>query len=211
MDDWVIVCDFDGTITESDVSEEILKELAVGDWKAVEHLADAGVISMDQCITEQFEMLPPNLDKWFEIAERVSVREGFDEFIEKVTKNGFEFLCVSAGLKPVIDYYKKKKNWEFKVIAPEIIINQKGVKVNPSPYTGEYNDFKEHHVRELQKKGKRIIYIGDGGSDANAISYADRRLVIKGSFLEDHLQKTGHRFRTFETFSGILDLLKAIT
>lgn len=207
MEEWVILCDFDGTITERDVSEEILKELAEGDWRSIEQKADAGEISMDECIVSQFEMLPADLQKWIEIAERVSVREGFDSFIRKARSRRIDFTCVSAGLLPIIELYKSTRGWNFEVIAPEIRFKPEGVRVQTVPYSRKYKDFKEHHVREKQEEGKKILYIGDGGSDLNGIVHANLRCVVRGSSLEKILKERRLKFVPFTDFHEILELL----
>ncbi len=203
MREWIIICDFDGTITTKDVSDQILENLATGNWKALADRADAGEISMNECIVRQFEMLPANPEKWIRIAEQIPLRHGLKEFLEWSRKVDLPLICISAGLKPIIRHYQKKHGWSFPIIAPEIQFIEGSVKVIPPPFSEEYRDFKEHHVRELQKNGKKVIYIGDGGSDQNAIVHADIRCVVQGSTLEQALEQKGIHFLAFKEFADL--------
>ncbi len=210
MTNFCVICDFDGTITLKDVSEAILTKNAIGDWKAVEILADQGETSMEECISKQYGMLKGPIDLWFQIADAIPPRPGFNRFLQWIELEKIPFTCISAGLLPVIEYYKKKYRWNFPVIAPKIKINSNGVTATPVPIPKGYNDFKEYHVKLLKKTGKKVVYIGDGGSDINGIVHADLRFAIQNSPLQTFLNKNKVEYTAFSNFDQIVKELKSI-
>ena len=51
---YVVLCDFDGTITDRDVAASIIKEFSTTDWKSIEDQYIAGTITSREELTEQF-------------------------------------------------------------------------------------------------------------------------------------------------------------
>ena len=95
----LIQCDFDGTITEDDVSFLMLDAFADGDWRQllVEH--KEGRISVGRFNTRAFTMIKENkqtLDRF--VAEKARLKPGFRELLAYCRQKGSRFVIVSNGL-----------------------------------------------------------------------------------------------------------------
>ena len=56
----IIFCDFDGTVTTSDVTDVLLEELADPEWKIIEAQWVNGEIDDCECMSEQFALIGEN-------------------------------------------------------------------------------------------------------------------------------------------------------
>jgi len=92
-------------------------------------------------------------------------------------------------------------------IAPksEIIDNQ--VSVETISVVDGYDDFKHQYISNLQQNNQTVLYIGDGGSDYQAIKYADFRFVIDNSSLSQLLDQDEIVYYPFQNFNQLINLI----
>ncbi len=204
---FAIVIDFDGTITTKDVSEEILRQFAVGDWKKIEDDAIAGLLTMDECMIQQYGLLRGDIEEWLQWGRQIGVRPGFADFLVRMHTLGIEVVCVSAGLDFVIQDFIRRHNWTLSVIAPATIYRDNSVQVIPVPHPSDFVDFKEHQVLSRSEQF-RIIYIGDGSSDFEGAKHAEICFAIKDSRLSQFLTEFGKKHSTFEDFNDLRDQIE---
>jgi len=99
----VFLSDFDGTITEKDVIESIMKNFAPYRWKEIYNNLINGIIDIDVGIYEMFKLIPSrekdNIINW--VLENIDIREGFDEFLDYLNELNIPFVILSGG----IDFY----------------------------------------------------------------------------------------------------------
>src|SRR3989338_2396129 len=98
----LIQCDFDGTVTEEDVSFTLLDTFADGNWR--ERLKDyqAGRISVGRFNTEAFAMVKADRATLIKVARsQVRIRAGFTDFLAYCRRKGLRLVIVSNGL----DFY----------------------------------------------------------------------------------------------------------
>jgi Uncharacterized conserved protein, possibly involved in methylthioadenosine recycling len=72
MMQWHIVCDFDGTITRTDVIDNILQRFADPDWEAIEEQWLQGEIGSRECLSRQLSLVkatPAELLAYFDTVE----------------------------------------------------------------------------------------------------------------------------------------------
>ena len=55
----VVFCDFDGTITQLDVTDQILTQLAHPSWREIEQEWMLGLIGSRECLERQIALLTP--------------------------------------------------------------------------------------------------------------------------------------------------------
>src|SRR4030067_688173 len=95
----LVQCDFDGTITEEDVSFMLLDTFADGNWR--ERLKDyqAGKISVGRFNTEAFAMVKADRASLVKVAKStVRIRTGFSDFHAYCKQKDFRLVIVSNGL-----------------------------------------------------------------------------------------------------------------
>lgn len=169
MEKTIIQCDFDGTITEKDVSFLILDTFADGDWRQVLAQYREGKIPVGRFNTRAFAMVKADEQTLLGfIKGRARIRAGFSELLACCERKGFQFAIVSNGL----DFYIKAMLGDMGIDDIEVFAAQNWFGTNGIDvrYIGPQGDqledgFKDAYVRLFQEGGYRVIYIGNGDSD----------------------------------------------
>ena len=96
------VIDFDGTVTEKDVSFMILDAFADSAWRQVHNKYQAGEITVGRFNSAVFNMVKADKESIMEaIREKVKIRDGFQDMVALCRSKNFRFVIVSNGL----DFY----------------------------------------------------------------------------------------------------------
>jgi len=173
----MVQCDFDGTITEEDISFLILDTFANGDWRKLLKNYKEGKISVGSFNTRAFNMVKVDketLEKF--VSERARIRDGLPELLELCRSKGFRFVIVSNGLEFYIDTILKALDIkDIEVFAAKAAFKPGGIKAKYIGPDGSelQNDFKEVYIRCFLDDSYRIIYIGNGASDVSSARLAD--------------------------------------
>ena len=123
------------------------------------------------------------------------------------------FIIVSAGLDFVIRHFLELKGLKNKIEirAVKTTIQNGRTKLSlPKLLDKASIDFKEDLVKYYTKQGKRVIYIGDGTSDYNAIKNADFPFVIKDSKLADLCKRTKVLHKEITDFQKVINFIKTL-
>jgi len=165
----LIQCDFDGTITEEDVSFILLDIFASGDWRQLFREYKQGKISVGRFNTEAFAMIKADRQSLLEALEgRVKIRAGFHELLAYCRVKGFRLVIVSNGLDFYIEAILRDIGVEnIEVFAAQTRFRPEGIQVqyigpDGSPLS---DSFKEAYVSFFMGNGYQIIYVGNGDSD----------------------------------------------
>ena len=184
----LIQCDFDGTVTEEDVSFALLDTHAKGDWRWLVDDYRHGKISLGTFNSTAFSMVKDSKKTLLKTASlRAKARAGFTEFVGYCRARGFRFVIVSNGLDFYIhDILSKMGLGDVEIFASETRFGSDGIKVKyVGPDGAPLDDgFKEAYVRSFLKDGYHVIYIGDGFSDIPAAKrchhiFATRELATR--------------------------------
>lgn len=165
----LIQCDFDGTITQEDVSFLILDAFASRDWRQLLTEYREGKISVGHFNTKAFAMVKADKQTLLKfVKSRAKIRAGFHELLAYCHRRGFQFVIVSNGL----DFYIKTILRDIGIDNIEVFSAQtqfgpNGVNVQYiGPEGNQLEDsFKEAYVRLFRERGYRLIYAGNGVSD----------------------------------------------
>ena len=202
----IIQCDFDGTITRNNLSVLLREEYACGDWQKIEADYLHGHLTVEQSNRLQFSFIKEPKEKLQEFVRRhIEVRPGFVEFVRYCRESAIPFVIVSSGL----DFYIEAVLAEIGMPGLELhcghtSFDKDGIIVT---YTGPEGNtinrgFKKKYLARLKKRGKNIVYIGDGLSDLEAARQADH------VFATGHLVKLlGGQSIPCRSFSDFHDLL----
>jgi len=191
--DFVILCDFDGTIAEIDTAVIVFNKFINGNWRIFNEQLDRGEITLEQCMREQFSMIKaPKSVILDELDLDVVFRPGFEVLVNFCTENQIPFEIVSAGLDFVINHLLEIRGLDgkTKVHAAKTRFTVEGIMMDPLELHDRNSiDFKEDLVKHYKYKGYSVLYIGDGMSDKGAVISADYVFVITGSRLAKFCQK----------------------
>ena len=98
----LVQCDFDGTVTEEDISFLLLDAFAQGDWRQLLRQYREHKISVGEFNTRAFAMVKADKHRLLEALQGgVKVRAGFHELVTYSLEKGLRLVIVSNGL----DFY----------------------------------------------------------------------------------------------------------
>jgi 2-hydroxy-3-keto-5-methylthiopentenyl-1-phosphate phosphatase len=98
----LVQCDFDGTITEEDISFLLLDAFAQGDWRRLLRDYKEHKISVGEFNSRAFAMVKADKHKLLEALQGgVKVRAGFHDLVTYCLEKGLRLVIVSNGL----DFY----------------------------------------------------------------------------------------------------------
>ena len=206
-DNWVVVCDFDGTVTTEDASEAILAEFADPVWRDIDEEYARGEIGLEECIGRQFALVkaPRAVLRAF-VEERIVLRPHFREFAAWCRAQGLELVLLSGGLDFYIEAILEREGIaDFRrVFCVATEFGPDGIRCRlpvDGRTSGGNADYKRAIVERLRAEGRRIAYLGDGLTDRQAVAVAD--LVFARRKLLEHCRAAGLACIPFEDFRDV--------
>lgn len=201
-----LVLDFDGTITEVDLLDEMARTF--GDpavYQQVEDGIHAGTVTLQECITREFEPVTVSLDemtRW--VLAHVRVRQGLPELVALARDRGWGVRILSSGFAELIEPVLAHVG----VTGVEILANS--VEARPDGWRVRWRDEAICEVcGEACKRGGlppgEVVYVGDGISDRCASLASTRVFATRG--LARWLAERGERFEPFGDFYDIASAL----
>ncbi len=208
----LVQCDFDGTITEEDVSFIMLDTFADGDWRQLFREYEEGKISVGHFNTAAFAMVKADRQSLLEIVkDKIKVRPGFHQLVDYCRRRGFRFVIVSNGL----DFYIKKilrdaGLEDIEVFSAKTQFHPEGLKVQYIGPDGSQlnNDFKAAYVNSFLREGYRIIYAGNGNSEIAPAKMCSH-IFATGALLA-YCQQTNLGCIPFTDFNEIIRVMERL-
>ncbi|MFC1992323.1 MtnX-like HAD-IB family phosphatase [Chloroflexota bacterium] len=174
----MVQCDFDGTITQEDVSFMLLDAFADGNWRQLLEEYREGKMPVGDFNTRAFAMVKADRQTMVDLSRRkVKIREGFHELLDYCRRNGFQVVIVSNGLDFYIETILKDIGEDnIEVFAAQTRFDSGGLEVKYIGPDGSQllSGFKDAYTRLFISRGYRVIYIGNGLSDASPARLAYR-------------------------------------
>jgi 2-hydroxy-3-keto-5-methylthiopentenyl-1-phosphate phosphatase len=211
----IVFCDFDGTITLSDVTDEILNRLAAPGWVEIEQMWTQGVIGSKECLERQLALVRTSAADLNALIDSVPVDPCFGDFVRFVREKSVPFIVVSDGLDYVIRRILKRFGIRGRVrngiqfFSTSVRLKPHGLSVSfphaLSSCTHGCATCKPLVIRALKGAHSPVLYIGDGLSDRHAVIEAD--FVYARRPLLDHCQTSRIPSFLFNTFGEIQDAL----
>ena len=165
----LVQCDFDGTITQEDVSFLLLDAFANGNWRQLLTQYKEGKISVNRFNTKAFAMVNADRQTLLEfMGSRARMRAGFDELLDYCHRKGFQFVIVSNGLDFYIEAILKDIGVDnIEVFSAQTQFGPNGIETKYiGPEGSQLEDgFKEAYTRLFLREGYRLVYVGNGISD----------------------------------------------
>jgi 2-hydroxy-3-keto-5-methylthiopentenyl-1-phosphate phosphatase len=188
----IIQSDFDGTITEDDVSFVLLDTFAEGDWRKLFQQYRENKISVGDFNTKAFAMVKASSEELLQVArDKVRLREGLHNLVAYCQERGFRLVIVSNGL----DFYIKSilegvGLGNIEIHAARTRFNAGGLEVQYiGPEGNQLNKgFKEAYTKLFLKQGYQVSYVGNGPSDIFPASLA-QHVFARDGLLESCREK----------------------
>jgi 2-hydroxy-3-keto-5-methylthiopentenyl-1-phosphate phosphatase len=166
-----VQCDFDGTITEKDVSYLLLDNFADGNWRQLLQNYIAGKIAVGTFNRMAFAMVKADrqtLTDFMLTGDRVRIRPGFTELLKYCSRKNLEFVIVSNGLNFYIEAILEEMGIKgIEIFAAQSRFSTEGMQVKYVGPDGSQVEagFKEAYTGLMKKRGYSVVYIGNGISD----------------------------------------------
>ena len=205
LDNTVIFCDFDGTITTRDTIDHLLEKYARAEWEAIEEEWKIGKIGSRECLEKQIDCIDNFATEDFEnFINSVTIDEHFALFYQKVLEQKIPFYVISDGFDLIIKSIFNK----YQLPLPIIFSNKLSLTNNKLSTHFPMSNPGECLVKAgmckcavIEKEKKNILYIGDGRSDLCASRLANV-LYAKGN-LQTMCKEIGREFIAFSNFNEI--------
>lgn len=205
---YVVLCDFDGTIVDIDTAVFVLEEFADPVWKVYDEQFERGEMTLEECLQKQFATVKASKQ---EIKKQLDgaaeLRQGFEELVDHCHQLAIPVVVVSAGLDFVIDHLLQQYGLKdlLERHGPKTTITDNGIRFTFPKLDDQASvNFKDDFVRLQKGHGKEVVYVGDGYSDYPAAKIADVAFAIKGSALAELLTKNEVQHKEMVDFRTVI-------
>lgn len=212
-----MLIDFDGTITQKDVLDELIARYAVDEsWRDVERQWQAGLIGSRECLSREFAVLRVKRKQIHEFLDLIALDGGAGRLFRILAENQVPVTIVSDGVEAFIVRLLARLDQQ---VMPENLC----VRANTIRYRGNRIELltphaspdcesaaahcKCHSAWGRRQTGRHSIYVGDGLSDLCPARKAD--FVFAKSRLAVELAQEGVPFYPYETLDDVAAALAA--
>jgi 2-hydroxy-3-keto-5-methylthiopentenyl-1-phosphate phosphatase len=207
----VLFFDFDNTLTQGDLLDELIERYSpTEEWRDWEHAWAEGELPARECLRLQVENMRVTRGELFEFLTRVRIDPVFVDIVEWARSHHVLVSIVSDSFQPLISHVLKSNGVDGDIpIFANAVTFLDGDRLLPhfphfDPACVRSANAKARHI--LPYKASKIIFTGDGHSDLDAALVAD--VVFAKSSLAKELDERGASFYPFETLEPVLAYLE---
>jgi 2-hydroxy-3-keto-5-methylthiopentenyl-1-phosphate phosphatase len=174
-----VQCDFDGTVTERDVSFLLLDTYVGSKWRELWQEYTAGRIPVGTFNKKVFAMVKADRQTMTALvlnSDQVRIRPGFKELLDYCSRKGFGFSIISNGLTFYIEAILENLGINgIEIFAAQNQFSPEGMSVEyiGPDGTSLEDGFKESYTELMTRRGYSVVYLGNGVSDI----YPARRAI----------------------------------
>jgi 2,3-diketo-5-methylthio-1-phosphopentane phosphatase len=209
----VVLVDFDGTITTQDIGDKVVEKFAEPGWRSALEWFRSGEISARGFWAHVTGFLREDREA-AAVAHSLSIAEirpSFGELLSYCESQNIPVEVVSSGIHFYVDAILGKFNMadlprsrpvvEYDGDGHGVMIIPKGLRD-----CGMTMMCKCDRVWNWRRKGYRVMFVGDGVSDACVVSQAD--VVLATSNLLNICKTQGIDHTPFDTFHEVLEVIR---
>lgn len=200
--------DFDGTVIQSDSTDELLKRYASPSWEEIERRWQNGEISAQKCLTQQIELVKVDPVHLKLLIQELKIDPTFKRFIE-IIRPYADVVILSDGLEYIIRHtLQYNAIYPIEVYANTLHLQSPDRLTLSFPYYQENCEIGAGTCKcHLAKRKKSPFYlIGDGKSDmclAHKVDHVFAKGPLQDYCFEHHLPCS-----FIESFDDVLSILK---
>lgn len=210
----LILCDFDNTISTSDVTDALLQRFGMPGHEELENDWVAGKIGSKECMSGQIGLLNASFDELNDCLNQITIDPYFPQFVKTVQKYNIDLHIVSDGLDYAIDAILQRYGLESIPIYANHLV-QTGERSWKLDFPYESANCKKKsghckciHTRRPSGYSRRIIYVGDGASDY-CVSHQTDWVVAKSNLI-DYCRKNRLKHSPIQSFLDAEKLLPTL-
>jgi 2,3-diketo-5-methylthio-1-phosphopentane phosphatase len=213
-DHFEIYFDFDNTITDFDILDDIIQRFSINDdWKRVEEAWATGTIGSRECLEQQFSQVRVTETVFQEYLSTLKIDPAFPAILALLRSKKIDPVIVSDSFTSIISKILANNG----VVGLNILSNEMALvddkPVVSFPYfqsicTRCGNCKTSHLLQRNRPAGTKKIYVGDGQSDVCPAGFCEI-LFAKGSLLK-HYSPIRKDCIPFENLGTVYSHLQAI-
>ncbi len=211
-----LICDFDGTITLSDVGAALCERFAPGVLERVDARWHRGEIGFAEAFRLACLELKASREALVAHALEVAVaRPGFALLVAECEKLGVECVVASAGLdlyvEPILERELGNLRRHVEVRTNVARVTSLGVEVDfphAHPDCDACGSCKGLRARAARADGRCVIGVGDSFTDRCLVRESQH--VFARGWLADHCRDEGVVHETYDDFEPVVDLLRRL-
>jgi 2,3-diketo-5-methylthio-1-phosphopentane phosphatase len=214
VSDWIILCDFDGTISIEDVTDSLLERHAHPDWTILEERWKSGAIGSHDCMAGQIALVDADRRQLDALFAAMRIDRSFPAFVEAALSARIPMRIVSDGLDIAIESILARHQLDHLAIAANKL-EADGTRRWQLSFPHAADDCKVAsgmckcaQVALARQQKKKVLLIGDGASDFCAAGAVD--LVFAKHRLIEHCRAHGLPYIPITGFQDALVLLPSL-
>lgn len=203
-----VFCDFDGTITRRDVGYNLYHHFSNGRVEELIPEWQAGRLSTRDCLTLEVEMVSATADEVYQFVDQFEVDTTFPEFAARLKAQNLPLMVASEGMEFYIKRLLARHELDYLPVSSNIgHLENDGIRivfphtVRRCPGCGNCKAARISEYRASIDGECRIIFIGDGYSDACGAREAD--LVFAKKDLVQYCQDERISYTGFDNFDDV--------
>jgi len=211
---YVIVSDFDGTITREDSNSLLVEACGNPENARIEADFISGYMSSRDAFIQHFDAMRISLTEYIEFIEsNIAITEGFDKFLEITRKLEVPMFIVTGGYHQAVTSVLGDERLSGVEVYANNLSGEPHIKPvfrtkNPicEKAFGPCGNCKRDCIRTIRREsGRKILFIGDGITDHCAVEEAD--LIFAKDFLAEYCKEQALPYVTYKDFTDIIDYL----
>lgn len=207
-----VLCDFDGTITPGDILDILYTKFAGPECQELAKKWFKGEISTPAEIQGCFASMRATQAEMESALDPVRIDPSFADLVRFCREQGYKFAILSDGLGWYIGYILQRHGIaDVTVYANEIEFAPDGMRIHSPwyhPNTPLRGTSKPAIIQKYQAEGYKVVFIGDGPTDVEAVEVAD--FVFAKGRLVEYCTIKGVPFTAFNHFSNVIQHWKLL-
>ncbi len=204
----VVVLDFDGTVTQKDIGDEICDRFAPPAWRDIDAAWVRNEISLPDAQRKMWALARAERPEALAYAREIGhLRPGLDAFFAAARRAGASVWLASGGfdfyiealLGARLDVFERRYFNATRFIEGRIEVDFP----HADMACGRCAVCKGKVCDIARAAGRPTLFIGDGASDRCAIGRADRIFAVRGSLLERACAERGVACVAFDDFAEV--------
>ena len=207
----LLICDFDGTITTTDIGDALCDRFAPPTWREIDAAWVRGELSLPEAQRRMWSLVRASRDELLAHAREVgALRGGAVELFDAARRGDIELVIASGGFDLYIDaLLGERVRFLSARYHNRLVSAGDRVELEFAQAIGceRCAVCKGEIVRRMLGGGRRVAFCGDGSSDRCAAGVAPELFAIEGGELARHCADNGLSFVPVRDLRVVLEAL----
>lgn len=208
----ILVCDFDGTLTDVDVGDALCSRFAPPAWEELDQRWLRGEVALPEAQRQMWGMVRAGIEQLVDEAHRVGrLRTGAEQLFDAAEAGHIELVIASGGFDVYIDALLGARRSAVDAMYCNRLVAH-GCGVRPEfPHgdlaCGRCAVCKGRVVSRMLGAGRRVAFCGDGSSDRCAADVCEEVYAVRGGILQRYCQTAGRPHVPFDDLRTVVRAL----